>query len=62
MLYIEYWEKLNINRKSQLSCTTFLEKCGGLALYDEDLEKIFINDHEQLEFDKKYRMDFNWKT
>ena len=30
----------------------FLAKYGSLALYDEDLEKIFIIDHEQLEFDK----------
>ena len=29
-----------------------LAKYGSLALYDEDLEKIFIIDHEQLEFDK----------
>ena len=30
----------------------FLEKYGILALYDEDLEKRFIIDHKQLEFDK----------
>ena len=30
----------------------FHEKYGSLALYDEDLEKIFIIDHEQLQFDK----------
>ena len=50
--YIEDWEKLNINNKNQLSCTMFFEKYGSLALYDEDLEKIFIIDHEQLQFDK----------
>ena len=30
----------------------FLEKYGSLDLYDEDLVKIFIIDHEQLKFDK----------
>ena len=30
----------------------FLAKYGSLALYDEDLEKRFIIDHEQLKFDK----------
>ena len=50
--YIEYWVKLNINNKSQLSCTMFFEKYGILALYDEDQEEIFIIDHEQLQFDK----------
>ena len=29
-----------------------IEKYGSLALYDEDLEKRFIIDHEQLKFDK----------
>ena len=32
----------------------FLAKYGSLALYDEDLEKIFIIDHEILEFIKTY--------
>ena len=30
----------------------FLAKYGSLDLYDEDLEKIFIIYHEQLQFDK----------
>ena len=30
----------------------FLGKYGSLALYDVDLEKRFIIDHEQLQFDK----------
>ena len=38
-LYIEDWEKLIINNKSQLSCTMFFAKYGSLALYDEDMEK-----------------------
>ena len=53
-LYIEDREKLNINNKSQLSCTMFLVKYISLALYDEDPWKIFIIDHKQLQFDKKY--------
>ena len=35
-----------------LSCTIFLEKYGSLDLYDEDLKKIFIIDHKQLQSDK----------
>ena len=42
----------HIKNKSQVSKTMFLEKYGSLDLYDEDLEKIFIIDHEQLQFDK----------
>ena len=30
----------------------FLAKYGSLDLYDEDIKKIFIIEHEQLEFDK----------
>ena len=44
--------KTHIKNKSQVSETMFLAKCGSLALYNEDLEKRFIIDHEQLEFDK----------
>ena len=51
-LYIEDWEKLNIKNKSQLSCAMFLAKYGSLDLYYEDMEKRFIIEHEQLEFDK----------
>ena len=51
-MYIEDREKLNIKNKSQLSCTTFLAKYVSLALYDEYMEKRFIIDHEQLEYDK----------
>ena len=43
---------MHIKNKSQVSKTMFLEKYGSLSLYDEDLEKRFIIDHEQLEFDK----------
>ena len=51
---IVYWilGKLNINSNSQLSCTTFPAKYGNLDIYNEDTEKIFIIDHEQLQFDK----------
>ena len=51
-MYIEEWEKPHINNKSQVSKTMFPAKYSNLALYDEDMEKIFIIDHEQLEFDK----------
>ena len=51
-LYIKDREKMNIKNKSQLSCTMFLTKYDSLVLYDEYLEKIFIIDHEQLEFNK----------
>ena len=30
----------------------FLAKYGSMALYDEDMEKIFIIDHKQLQSDK----------
>ena len=30
----------------------FLAKYGNLDLYDEDMKKIFIIDHKQLQFDK----------
>ena len=32
----------------------FIEKYGSLALYDEDMKKIFIIDHKKLQFDKNY--------
>ena len=51
-LYTEDWGKNNIKNKSQLSRTMFLAKYGSLDLYDEDLEKLFIIDHEQLQYDK----------
>ena len=51
-MYIEEWEKTHIKNKSQVSKTMFPSKSRSLDLYDEDLEKRFIIDHEQLEFDK----------
>ena len=50
--YIEAWEKFNINNKIKVSKSMFLAKYGSMALNDEDLKKIFIIDHEQLQFDK----------
>ena len=44
--------KIHIKNKSQVSKSMFLEKYGSIALYDEDMGKIFIIDHEQLQFDK----------
>ena len=32
----------------------FLEKYVGLDMYDEDMEKRFIIDHEKIQFDKNY--------
>ena len=51
-LYIEEWEISNIKKKSQVSKAMFPEKYYSLALYDEDMKKIFIIDHEILEFNK----------
>ena len=51
-MYIEEWEKTHIKNKSQVSKTMLLAKYGSLDMYDEDLEKRLIIDHEQLEFDK----------
>ena len=51
-MYIEEWEYKHIKNKIQVSKTMFLAKYGSLFLYDEDPEKIFIIDHEQLQFDK----------
>ena len=51
-MYIEEWRKNHIKNKSQVLKTIFLAKYGSLALYDEYLEKIFIMNHEQLQFDK----------
>ena len=41
-----------IKKKIQVSCTISLAKYGSVDMYDWDLEKIFIIDHEQLKFDK----------
>ena len=43
---------MHIKNKGQVSNIMFLAKYGSLDLYDEDLEKRFIIDHEQLQFDK----------
>ena len=53
-MYIEDWEKLNINNKIQLSRTIFKNIYGSQAMYDIYLERRFIIDHEQLQFDKIY--------
>ena len=47
-MYIEEWEYKHIKNKIQVSKTMFLEKYGSLDLYDEDLEKRIIIEHEQL--------------
>ena len=50
-LFVEDRE-MDIKNKIQLSRTMFFAKYVRLALYDEDLDKIFIIDHEQLQFDR----------
>ena len=42
--------KTHIKNKSQVSKAVFIAKYGGMDLYDEDLKKGFIIDHELLEF------------
>ena len=49
--YIEDWENFNIKNKRQLSCTMFDAKYGSMDLYNEYLDKRFIIDQEQLQFD-----------
>ena len=44
--------KTNIEKKSQVSKVTFVANYDSLALYDEDLRRIFIIGHELLQFDK----------
>ena len=49
---IEYREALHIKSKIQVSKVVVIAKYGSLDMYDEDTGKIFIIDHEQLQFDK----------
>ena len=44
--------KLNIKKNIQVSKPMFLTKYGSLALYDDDLKKVFIIEHEILQFNK----------
>ena len=43
---------MHIKNKSQVRKAMFLANDCSLALYDEDLEKWFIIDHEQIQFNK----------
>ena len=52
IVYQRIGKKLEIKNKRQLSKAIFPAKYGSLALYDEDLNKIFIIEHEILEFNK----------
>ena len=36
--YIEDWEILSMNKNDQRTHTFFLDKYGGLSLYDTDME------------------------
>ena len=53
-VYIEDREKSNTKNKIQLLRTMFMEKYGRLALYDGDVKKRLIIDHEELQFEKRY--------
>ena len=51
-LYIETWGRTYIKNKIQVSKAMFRAKYASLDIYDENLEKRFIIEHKQLQFDK----------
>ena len=48
--YIEGWEKLSMKKDDQRSCTCFLDKYGGLSLYDIDTKKRYSIDDKEINF------------
>ena len=42
-----------MKKSDQIFSAKFLEKYGGLAIYDEDLKKRYTIDHEDINFFKK---------
>ena len=46
--YIEDWGKLSMNKNDQRTRTRFLEKYGGLSIYDIDFEKRYSIDDEDI--------------
>ena len=50
--YIEDWEKLSMKKYDQRYRTRFLEKYGGLSLYDIDMEKRYSIDDKDIYFVK----------
>ena len=50
--YIEDWERLSMNKYDQRSCTWFLDKYGGLSLYDIYMEKRYSIEDKETHFVK----------
>ena len=44
-----------MNKYDQISRTCFLAKCGGLSLYDIDMEKRYSIDDKEIHLVKGYR-------
>ena len=44
-----------MKKTDQISCTRFLERYGGLSLYDINLKKRYKIEHEKMKFVKKCR-------
>ena len=54
--------KIHIKITAQWSHTRFLEKYGGLSLYDEDLKKGYKIDNGGINFVKNYGLDWILNT
>ena len=52
--YIVDWGKSLMKKNYQITRTRFLEKYGGIFLYDIDFEKIYYIDDEEIHFIKGY--------
>ena len=55
--YIEDWEKSIMKKKNQRTCILFLEKYGGLYLYDINFDKRYSIDDEDIHVMKGYGFD-----
>ena len=53
--YIEDWEILPMNKYDQRYRTCFLEKYGGISIYDIFTEKRYSIDDKEIHFVKGYR-------
>ena len=53
--YIEDWGKLSMKKDDQRYRTRFLDKYGGLSLYDIDTEKRYSIDEKEMNFVKGER-------
>ena len=56
--YVEDCEREQIKKTDQRSCAKFMEKYGTLDLYDEDLKKRYIIEHEDIHYVKKEGVSF----